>query len=150
MTLPSQLAGVVEEFTAVPAEMRVEVLLEYAGKVPPLPEGLAEDGAMERVDECQTPFFLAARIDEDGRVRLHFDCPTEAPTQRAFAGVLTEGLDGARPEEVLAVPSDLPSRLGLGEAISMLRLRGFQAILARLRRQVELAGTDAGQGLGAR
>ncbi len=150
MTLPSQLVGVVEEFTSVPAEMRVEVLLEYAGKVPPLPEGLADDGALERVEECQTPFFLAARLDEEGRVRLHFDCPAEAPTQRAFAGVLTEGLDGARPEEVLAVPSDLPSRLGLGEAISMLRLRGFQAILARLRRQVELASGGAGGAVGSR
>ena len=135
MTLPSQLVGVVEEFTSVPAEMRVEVLLEYAGKVPPLPEGLADDGALERVEECQTPFFLATDV-HDGDVDLFFDCPPQAPTTRGFAGILHAGLDGAAVDEILAVPADFHHGMGLAEVISPLRMRGMDAILFRLKRQV--------------
>ena len=43
----------------------------------------------------------------------YFDCPPEAPTTRAFAGILAEGLDGATADEVLAVPGDLYQRMGL-------------------------------------
>jgi cysteine desulfuration protein SufE len=37
---------------------------------------------------------------------------------------------------VLAVPDDLYQRMGLAQAISPLRVRGGNAILARLKRQV--------------
>ncbi len=140
MSLLAALEAIAEDFNAMPKELRIEALVDYSSRVPPLPERYAADPTLlEQVEECQTPFFLAAEIDGEGRVRLHFDCPPQAPTQRAFAGILAEGLEGASPAEVLAVPQDLPSRLGLGDAISMLRLQGFHAIIARLQRQVQLA-----------
>lgn len=138
ISLPPRLQEVIDEFAAVPPELRVEVLVEYAGRVPDLPERFTGSAALERVEECQTPFFLTTEVGDDDRVRLWFDCPPHAPTQRAFAGILHAGLDGATVEEILAVPQDLPDRLGLAEAISALRLRGFHAILARLQRQVRL------------
>jgi cysteine desulfuration protein SufE len=91
---------------------------------------------MEQVPECQTPFFLHAEVRPDRRVELWFDCPPEAPTTRAFAGILAEGLSHASADEVLAVPGDLYQRMGLANAISPLRVRGGSAILARLQRQV--------------
>ena len=72
-------------------------------------------------------------------MELYFDCPPEAPTTRAFAGILSEGLEGASAEEVLSVPSDLYQRMGLATAISPLRVRGGTAILNRLQRQVREA-----------
>ena len=60
----------------------------------------------------------------------------DAWTTRAFAGILAEGLAGASPEEVLAVPEDIYQRMGLAQAISPLRIRGGIAILGRLKRQV--------------
>ena len=65
-----------------------------------------------------------------------FDCPPEAPTTRAFAGILAEGLAGRRAPEILAVPDDLYARMGLATAISPLRIRGGTAILGRLKRQI--------------
>ena len=56
--------------------------------------------------ECQTPFFLAAEVDEEGRVRIWFDCPPEPPTVRGYAGILSEGLNGATVDEVLDLPAD--------------------------------------------
>jgi cysteine desulfuration protein SufE len=75
-------------------------------------------------------------VQPDDTVRTFFDCPPEAPTTRAFAGILAEGLAGATTDEILAVPDDLYARMGLGQAISPLRIRGGTAILGRLKRQV--------------
>ena len=115
------------------------MLLEYSKKVPPLPEYLENHrDTMEQVHECQTPFFLAEEVDEDGRVTLYFDAPREAPTTRSFAGVLHEGLDGLKVEEILATPDDFYTKMGLTEVISPLRLRGISAILWRLKRRVRV------------
>jgi cysteine desulfuration protein SufE len=140
--LPERLATVVAAFRSAPKSLKLELLLEHARRVPPLPSEYRDDPSrLERVDECQTPFFLATEVDGDGRVHLHFDAPEESPTTRGFAGVLWVGLDGATVDEVLAVPPDVADELGLAQAISPLRLRGMGAILARLQRQVRQATT---------
>jgi cysteine desulfuration protein SufE len=136
--LPERLANVVNDFLAAPPELRTELLLEQAEALPPLPPELCGEDARDRfeqVEECQTPFFLATDVAE-GRVALHFDCPPQAPTTRGFAGILHAGLDGATVEEVLGVPADFHHAMGLVEVISPLRMRGMDAILFRLKRQV--------------
>ena len=140
MTLPARLEEVAQELRSLPPQLRVEALLDYSERMSAPPAHLREDPEqMEQVTECQTPFFVAVEVDDDARVTIHFDCPPDAPTQRGFAGLLAAGLNGATADEVLAVPSDLGARLGLGEAISTLRLQGLQAILARVQRQVDLS-----------
>ncbi|MFI5913946.1 SufE family protein [Dactylosporangium sp. NPDC051541] len=134
--MPGKLAAIVEEFASAPRDVVLEMLLEYADAVPPLPPELEGLEGMEQVPECQTPFFLKAEVTEQKTVRLYFQCPPEAPTTRAFAGILSEGLEGASADEVLAVPADLYQRMGLAQAISPLRVRGGTAILQRLKRQV--------------
>jgi cysteine desulfuration protein SufE len=134
--MPPKLAEIVEEFASAPREVVLEMLLEFSDQVPPLPADLASHEGMEQVPECQTQFFLKAQVRPDGTVRTFFDCPPEAPTTRAFAGILAEGLAGASTAEILAVPDDLYAKMGLASAISPLRIRGGSAILARLKRQV--------------
>ncbi|BBH65466.1 cysteine desufuration protein SufE [Actinoplanes sp. OR16] len=134
--MPPKLAEIVDEFASAPREVVLEMLLEFADAVPPLPESLSGHDGMEQVPECQTQFFLKAVVQPDRTVVTHFDCPPEAPTTRAFAGILAEGLAGASADEILAVPDDLYARMGLAQAISPLRIRGGTAILARLKRQV--------------
>jgi len=134
--LPGRLDEIVGEFADLPRELKLELLLDYAIALPSLPAEYAEHReSLERVHECQTPFFVAAEV-EDGCVRLHFDAPEESPTTRGFAGILHAGLDGTTVEEVLAVPADFPGRLGLSDAVSPLRLRGIAAILGVVQRQV--------------
>lgn len=142
--MTKDLERIVELFAGAPKELRLQALLEYSRKVPPLPESLAgHRELMEAVPECQTPFFLSTDVDHEGRVSLHFDVPDEAPTTRGFAGILWSGLNGATTEEVLSVPNDFYTKMGLAEVISSLRLRGMSAILGRLKRQVQdKAGTD--------
>jgi cysteine desulfuration protein SufE len=133
--LTGRLGDIAAEFRDAPEQLRIELLLEYAEALPPLPDHLDSSG-MEQVVECQTPFFLHAEVADDDTVQLWFDCPPEAPTTRAFAGIVADGLRGRTADEVLAVPDDLADRLGLGHTISPLRLRGMTAILFRLKRQV--------------
>ncbi|AGL13533.1 SufE family protein [Actinoplanes sp. N902-109] len=134
--MPPKLAEIVDEFAAAPRDVVLEMLLEFSDEMPPLPAELRGHEGMEQVPECQTQFFLSAEVRPDDTVQTWFDCPPEAPTTRAFAGILAEGLAGATTSEILAVPDDLYSRMGLATAISPLRIRGGTAILARLKRQI--------------
>jgi cysteine desulfuration protein SufE len=134
---PPALQRIVDLFGGAPKDLRLQALLEYSRKVPPLPEALAgHRELMEQVPECATPFFLSTELDDDDRVHLHFDVPDQAPTTRGFAGILHSGLEGATAQEVLDTPNDFYMKMGLAEAISAQRLRGMGAILGRLKRQV--------------
>lgn len=137
MSMPSRLAKIAERFSGAPKDLRVQALLGYSRKVPPLPEEYSQDRSLlEQVHECQTPFFLATEVDEDGKVHVFFDAPQESPTIRGFAGILREGLEGEAWEDVLAVPPDFYSGMGLETVVSPQRLNGMGAILRRLQRQV--------------
>ncbi len=136
-TFNPRLQEIVEDFGAVGGKDRLQLLLEFAEELPPLPARYAEHrDLLEQVPECQTPLFLAVEVDGDGKVHLFFDAPPEAPTTRGFAGILHAGLDGLSAGEILATPGEFSSYLGLQDLVSPLRLRGMAAMLARIKRQV--------------
>ncbi len=141
--LPTKLQNVVRMLAGAPKVLKTEMLLAFAQKMPPLPEGM--QGRLEQVHECTTPFFVHAKI-ENAKVRLYFDAPKEAPTVRAFAGMLAEGLEGESPEAVLGVPEDFYTLARLEEIITPLRLRGLQAVLSRIKRQVREAQESTPRG----
>lgn len=134
--LPDALADIQEEFLAVSEKERLTLLLEFANELPDLPERYADHpDLLERVEECQAPVYLFVEVDGT-LVRLFVTAPKEAPTTRGFASVLVQGLEGLDAHAVLAVPDDFPQSLGLARAISPLRLRGMNALLGRIKRQV--------------
>lgn len=139
-TLPPAFAEIVDDFHALGQKDRLELLLEFSRELPALPERYLGDQheAMEAVSECQSPVFVAVETGPtaDDPVQIFFDAPAEAPTTRGFASILAAGLEGLRGAQVLAVPDDVPHRLGLSEAVSPLRLRGMAGMLARIKRQV--------------
>ena len=144
MSLPAKLQRIVDLFAAAPKDIKVQALLDYSNRVPDLPARYADHPELlERVHECQSPFFLAAEVNPDETVTIYFDSPREAPTTRGYAGILTEGLAGATAPDVLSVPDDFYTAMGLQEVVSPLRLRGMGAILARTKRQVR-EGMDSG------
>lgn len=139
--LPEAMAELAADFHAVGEKDRLQLLLELSQELPGLPERYAGRlDQMERVDECQSPLFLAVEVEDDAdrTVHLFFDAPPEAPTTRGFAGILHESLDGLPADEVLAVPDDAPYRFALADAVSPLRMRGMVGMLARIKRQVRL------------
>ena len=139
--LPEPMAAIVDDFAAVSERDRLQLLLDFSRELPPLPAELeGRRDAMEPVTECQSPVFLLVAVEgpdaAGSTVHLWFDAPAEAPTTRGFAGILREGLEGLSAPEVLALPDDVPDRLGIGSAVSPLRLRGMAGMLARIKRQV--------------
>jgi cysteine desulfuration protein SufE len=145
--LPDQLAQIVADFQEMGEHERLQLLLEFSQELPALPPRLADHPElMEPVVECQSPIFVSVEVGgPDGpsaadTVHLFFAAPAEAPTTRGFAGILAAGLDGLTASAVLAVPDDVPDRLGLTRAVSPLRLRGMAGMLARIKRQVREKG----------
>src|ERR1700754_3222320 len=135
MSMPAPLADVLSDFGEVEGQDKLTLLLEFANDLPALPADL-EEAAMEPVVECQSPLFLHVDAHDPERVRLYFSAPAEAPTTRGFAAILAAGLDEQPATEILAVPDDFYSELGLAALISPLRLRGMSAMLARIKRRL--------------
>lgn len=135
--LPSGLAEIREDFLALDVQDRLILLLEFANELPVLPDEFADHpDLLERVEECQSPVFIFVEVTPDEIVHLHATAPKEAPTTRGFASILAQGLSGLTAEQVLAVPDDFPSTIGLSEAVSPLRIRGMTGMLGRTKRQV--------------
>ncbi|KQY04415.1 cysteine desufuration protein SufE [Mycobacterium sp. Root135] len=133
--MPAALAEVVSDFADMQGQDKLQLLLEFANELPPIPAEL-EESAMEPVPECQSPLFLHVDATDRARVRLYFSAPPEAPTTRGFAAILSAGLDELSADEILAVPDDFYADLGLAKLISPLRLRGMSAMLTRIKRRL--------------
>ncbi|MEX0676807.1 MAG: SufE family protein [Pirellulales bacterium] len=136
-TVAQRIDEIASEFAELDPRERLELLLEFAEKLPPLPARYQaeRDAGLNRVHECQTPVFLWTEI-EDGQVRIYADVAPEAPTVKGFVSVLVELFSGSGPEEVLATEPDLVNRFGLVEALGMVRMRGLHAIAHHIRQKI--------------
>jgi cysteine desulfuration protein SufE len=139
--MPATLDAIVSELGEADRQERIELLIDFAKNLPPLPDRLAEHkDAAHRVEECQSPVFLFVELEDEGdRVAIHADAPIEAPTVRGFVAILVEGLNGASIEDILQVRDNLIEQLGLPEILGMLRVRGLTGVLRRLKAEVTRA-----------
>lgn len=128
----------ISRFRAADRNTRLEALLDFSQKLPPISPDRARAKEAHRVPECQTPVFLWVDV-RDGRVSIAADVPRESPTVRGFVSLLAHGLEGATPAEVAALPDDLLHSLGLDEALGMLRTQGLTAIVRRIKRAAAAA-----------
>ena len=132
--LPPRLQEIVDDFQLAEGQEKLELLLEFARKMPPLPEWLHDKrDAMDQVHECMTPVFVFAE-NQNGKLTFHFDVPPESPTVRGYSALLGEGVQGSTPEEILHIPSDFYQEMGLQEVLSPRRLQGVHTILAYIKR----------------
>jgi cysteine desulfuration protein SufE len=131
--IPPRLREIVEEFSWCEGQEKLELLLEYSEKMPPLPERLNKNTGMEQVHECMTPVFVHAEVENGGMV-FYFDIPPQSPTVRGYAAILSEGLRGATPEQVVNLPPSFYREMGLEKVLTAQRVRGIDAILAYLKR----------------
>jgi cysteine desulfuration protein SufE len=135
--LPAPLAEIRDDFLSLGKSDQLQLLLEFSNELPALPERYRDHSDLfERVEECQSPVFIFTELDEESRFHMFATAPAESPTTRGFASILVQGLDGLTADEVLAVPADFPTSLGLNAAVSPLRIRGMTAMLARAKRRV--------------
>lgn len=137
----SRLEEIIEAFQTMDDDFRLELLLDYAEKLPPLPEKYQTIEQMEthKVHECQTPVSLWVEVN-NGKVQIFADVPRESPTVRGFVSILISAFNGATTQEVIDAPTDILNRSGLARTIGMMRTQGLSAILQRVKEEVRLAG----------
>jgi cysteine desulfuration protein SufE len=131
-------ADIAETFRSAGTDFRLELMREYAQRLPDLPEAYAEmrDAGLGTVPECQSPVFLYVEV-EDERVRIHADAPREAATARAFLAILREAFHDARPAAVRAAPDDPLEVLGWADRVGLQRRKGLTALYRRVQQAVE-------------
>ena len=136
MQLTEKAIEIASDFSALEGNEKLELLIEISDQLPALPERYADHPELlERVEECQSPVYLFVEID-NGLVEIFLTAPREAPTTRAFAGILHASLSGQTVDTVLNFDDNYPSMLGITELVSPLRMRGIRGMLARIKRQV--------------
>ena len=136
--IPEGIQKILRRFAMLTPDMTRQALVQYAGKLPPLPDrfqGLdREDFA---VHECMTPVAIYPEVVE-GKMFYYADVPQSAPTIRALLAMIFEAVNGQPPQTVLQIPSDfvrlVMDKLGLGT-----REVGLNAMVERLRRAARSA-----------
>ena len=130
------------EFEGLEARDRLELLIEFSDTLPAVsPQRAANPVPSEcRVQECQTAVDVWVDVS-DGRVRLEALVPRQSPTIRGLVALLVEGLNGARVDDVLAMPDDILEPLGLAETLGMTRQHGTRGLVAAIKRRTRAAET---------
>lgn len=132
--IPSRLQEIIEDFQISEDREKIELLLDFSGRMPALPEWLrSQHDTMESVPECMTPVFMKSTL-QGGKMHFYFDVPDQSPTVRGYAAILAEGVDGATPQQVLGIPNGFFLDMGLEKVLSSQRLNGISAILAHMKR----------------
>ena len=135
MGVREKVEEIVGEFSDLDGREKLELLVDYANGLPPLPAAYEARKAAEdrRVHECQTPVFLWTEV-EQGMSRVVAEVAPEAPTVKGFVAILAAAVNGRPVAEAAAIPEDLLERLGLADVLGILRSRGLRSITARIKR----------------
>ena len=81
--LPRKLQVIVEDFSLLEGQEKLEYLLELAERLPPLPVWLlARRDSLDGAHECRTAGVGSAEQQSDGHIRFYLDVPPEGPTVR--------------------------------------------------------------------
>ncbi|MEO1990333.1 MAG: SufE family protein [Pirellulales bacterium] len=134
-SVKDRLDTIVEDFSDLDSREKLQLLVDFANDLPPLPEKYAEQKTQNigRVHECQTPVFLWMEA-ENGNARLIAEVAEEAPTVKGFVAILAEVISGQPLTDVSAISEDVLDKMGLADVLGMLRARGLRAILSRIKR----------------
>ncbi len=134
--MPAPLAEVVSDFQDVTGQDKLQLLLEFARRAAARCPPTSKRRRWSRCPNASPRCSCTSTPADREHVRLYFSAPPEAPTTRGFASILAQGLDKQSADDILAVPDDFYSELGLAALISPLRLRGMSAMLARIKKHL--------------
>ena len=136
--VPPSIARILRRFATLSPDMTRQALVQYANKLPPLPERLRGlDPAQYRVHECQTPVAIFPEV-RDGKMYYHADVPRESAAIRALLAMIFDAVNGQPPETVIAIPPDFVRQV-MGKIGLSAREAGLTAMVERLKRAARAA-----------
>ena len=102
--MPPSIEKILRRFATLSPDMTRQALVQYANKLPPLPEHLrGVDLEQYRVHECQTPVAIFPEV-VDGKMYYHAEVPRESAAIRALLAMIFDAVNGQPPETVLGIP----------------------------------------------
>ena len=136
--IPPSIDKILRRFATLTPDMTRQALVQYANKLPPLPEHLkGVDLEQYRVHECMTPVAIFPEV-VDGKMVYHAEVPRESAAIRALLAMIFEAVNGQPPETVLAIPPDFVRRV-MGSIGLQAREAGLNAMVERLKRAARQA-----------
>jgi cysteine desulfuration protein SufE len=135
--MQAELAELSAEFEVLGDwEERYRYVIDLGRDLAPLSD--AERSEANKVRGCASQVWLVREPQADGSLRLRGD--SDAHIVRGLIAILLRLYSGRRPEQILAF--DAPAAfaaLGLSGALSQQRSNGLASMVARIRRDAELA-----------
>jgi cysteine desulfuration protein SufE len=132
-----ELESLAEEFDLLGDwEERYRYVIELGKELEPLTD--AERSEPNKVRGCASQVWLVTEPQADGRLRFRGD--SDAHIVRGLIAILLRLFSGRPPREILAFDARAGlDRLGLSGALSAQRSNGLASMVARIRRDAELA-----------
>jgi len=117
-------------------EERYRYIIELGRELAPLSD--AERNDANKVRGCASQVWLITEPQNDGTLRFRGD--SDAHIVRGLIGVLLRLYSGRRPADILAFDAKAAfEKLGIVGALSAQRSNGLASMVARIRRDAELA-----------
>lgn len=131
VALPPNLTKIVQRFQKAELPKRkYELLLAYAKRLDPLPEGdHVED---YKVQGCTSQVWITGTLQE-GRIRYQGD--SDSQLVKGLVAILIEGLNDLPPDEVVKLAPDFIQDTGLNVSLTPSRTNGFYNIFNTMKQR---------------
>jgi cysteine desulfuration protein SufE len=141
MSYPPALQDIIELFEHLPEQERREnlIVMSDGAKRQEPKEGEAFDLEDVRKDEeCTDTVGVYLKVDSEDKVHFAITLgPLVQTLTKAMTSILCRGLNGARPEEIMAVPADFVPRI-VGAELVRLRSQTVYYVLGRMKTAVKM------------
>mmetsp|Transcript_13988 Transcript_13988/g.16913 ORF Transcript_13988/g.16913 Transcript_13988/m.16913 type:complete len:705 (+) Transcript_13988:278-2392(+) len=136
----SSFDDIATKFKSVSGQDRFALLLKYARESQPF--GDEERTLENRVMGCTAQVWLTSRLGDDGL--MYFRGDSDSEISRGLMAVLTQSLSGLAPEEVLGIPLEVISELGLAGTgpITASRSNSLYNILETMKKKARRCASD--------
>ncbi|MDQ6808477.1 MAG: SufE family protein [Verrucomicrobiota bacterium] len=133
---PPKLDKIIHLFEILPEDERRETLVSYADAAKKQEPRDGEKFDLEDVrkdEECADKVGVYLQVDEVGKAHVRMTLGPEVQTlTRAMTAILCKGLDGATPQEIIALPADFVTRI-VGAELVRVRSQTTYYVLSRIK-----------------
>lgn len=142
--VPEKLAETLDTLATIQDRAdRIQLLIDLAGNYREVPERIATRPFPDtaKVPACESEAYVFEEERPDGSLDFYFAVENpQGVSAKAMAVILDQGLSGAPPEQVAAIPQDIVytifgNELSMGKSMGLMGM--VQMVKARARRRVE-------------